>query len=304
MAGRPSARSFAPRPSLIYSLPMASDPLVRDISDAARWVAYYRAQETDRPDPHFRDPFARQLAGERGEKIARAHTFGDKNAWSFTARTVLFDEFITDGVRGGADLVVNLAAGLDTRPYRMDLPRTLRWVEIDLPGILDYKEAVLKDASPVCRLERVRLDLADEAARQETFALIAAGSSRAIVITEGLLIYLDAAQVASLARDLAAVHPFQSWIVDIASPALMKMLIERGGQMIAAAGAPFKFAPAEGPRFFVPLGWKPVRVASLLKTAARLKRLPLFLRLIALLPERPQPAPDRVWSAVMQLDRG
>src|SRR5678816_2335488 len=79
----------------IYSLRMGSDPLVRDISDTARWVAYYRAQETDRPDPHFRDPFARQLAGERGEKIAKAHTFGDKNAWSFTARTVLFDEFIT-----------------------------------------------------------------------------------------------------------------------------------------------------------------------------------------------------------------
>src|SRR5258708_40329847 len=107
---------------------MEREPLVRDISDTALWVAHYRAQEADRTDARFRDPFARALAGERGAKIAKAQTFADQNAWSFMARTVLVDRFITDGVRSGADLVVNLAAGLDTRPYRMDLPKTLRWV--------------------------------------------------------------------------------------------------------------------------------------------------------------------------------
>src|SRR5689334_21371088 len=54
-----------------------SDPLIRDISDTARWVAYYRAQETDRPDAVFRDPYARALAGERGERIAKAQSFTD-----------------------------------------------------------------------------------------------------------------------------------------------------------------------------------------------------------------------------------
>jgi methyltransferase (TIGR00027 family) len=281
-----------------------SDALVRDISDTALWVAYYRAQETDRPDAVFRDPFARALAGERGEKIAKAQTFGDKNAWSFMARTVLFDRFITAAVRGGADLVVNLAAGLDTRPYRMDLPKTLRWVEVDLPGILDYKESVLGGAAPVCALERVRLDLSDGAARRALFARLAQASSRAVVVTEGLLLYLAADEVASLGRDLAAVAPFRTWITDIASPGLVKMMnAQDGGAMVAAAGAPFKFAPPEGPGFFTPLGWKPAQVASLLKTAGRLKRLPMFLKLISLLPEPAKPSPTRPWSAVIQLER-
>jgi methyltransferase (TIGR00027 family) len=277
--------------------------LVRDISDTARWVAYYRAQETDRPDALFRDPFALQLAGARGEKIATAQKFADQNAWSFMARTVLFDQFITEAVRSGANLVVNLAAGLDTRPYRMDLPKTLRWVEVDLPGILDYKEGVLKGAAPVCAVERVRLDLSDDAARRAVFARLASGASRAVVMTEGLIIYLSSDQVASLARDLAAVPPFHTWITDLASPGLVKMMTARGGDMVAAAGAPFKFAPAEGPEFFVPLGWKPVKVSSLLKTAGRLNRLPFFLKLIALLPERKKPAPNQPWSAVIQLER-
>jgi methyltransferase (TIGR00027 family) len=278
-------------------------PLVRNISDTALWVAHYRAVETDRPDAIFRDPFARALAGERGEKIAKAQTFADQNAWSFLARTYLFDQFIIDEVRGGADLVVNLAAGLDTRPYRMDLPKTLRWVEIDLPGILDYKESILKGVAPVCMLERLRLDLSGESARREVFARVAAGSSRALVVTEGLLIYLSPEQVAWLARDLAAVPPFRSWIIDLASPGLVKMMTERGGSMVAAAGAPFKFAPAEGPDYFVALGWTPVKVASLLKTAGRLNRLPFFLKMISLLPESKKPAPNRPWSAVIQLER-
>jgi methyltransferase (TIGR00027 family) len=282
---------------------MDPEPLIRDISDTARWVAYYRAQETERPDALFRDPYARRLAGDRGEQIAKAQAFADQNAWSFLARTVLFDRFITEAVRGGADLVVNLAAGLDTRPYRMDLPKTLRWVEIDLPGILDYKEDILRGAGPVCGVERVRLDLSDEAARQALFSRLAAGTSRAVIVSEGLLIYLDADAVVSLARDLAVPPSFRTWITDIASPGLVKMMTARGGDMVAAAGAPFKFAPPEGPDFFARLGWTPVKVSSLLKTAGRLNRVPLLLKLISLFPEPRKPAPNRPWSAVMQLER-
>jgi O-methyltransferase involved in polyketide biosynthesis len=42
-----------------------AEPLVRNIADTARWVAWFRAQETLRPDAVFRDPLAARLAGER-----------------------------------------------------------------------------------------------------------------------------------------------------------------------------------------------------------------------------------------------
>src|SRR3954462_8647411 len=282
---------------------LMSDTPIQDVSDTALWVAYYRAQETERPDALFRDPFARALAGERGEKIARAQTFADKNAWSFLARTVLFDRFIAAAVRGGADLVVNLAAGLDTRPYRMDLPHTLRWVEVDLPPILDYKEGILAGATPVCALERVRQDLSDEPGRRALFDRLGATSSRALVVTEGLILYLAPEQVVSFARDLHAVSAFRTWLTDLTSPGLLRIMSKQGGGMVEAAGAPFKFAPAEGPEFFPPLGWQPTRVESLLQTAGRLRRLPLLLKLISLLPESPKRNPNRPWSAVLEMVR-
>ena len=122
--------------------PQKSEPLIRNVSDTARWVAVYRAQETERPDPIFRDPFARKLAGERGEQIAKLMPLGADNSWSMITRTYLIDELIKAELQRGADLVVNLAAGLDSRPYRMPLSPSLRWVEVDLPEILDYKESI------------------------------------------------------------------------------------------------------------------------------------------------------------------
>ena len=119
------------------------NPLVRNISDTARWVAYFRARETERPDALFRDPYAERLAGERGFQIANTLPEGNKHEWAWAARTYLFDEFLSREIQEGVDLVVNLAAGLDARPYRMQLPATLRWAEVDLPEILSYKEAIL-----------------------------------------------------------------------------------------------------------------------------------------------------------------
>src|ERR1700687_3539352 len=103
--------------------------LIHNISDTARWAAVYRARESERKDALFRDPFARRLAGERGEQIADALPKGNRNTWSWVMRTWLFDQLIAEQISQGVDLVVNLAAGLDARPYRLALPSSLAWVE-------------------------------------------------------------------------------------------------------------------------------------------------------------------------------
>ena len=280
----------------------SAEPLIRNVSDTARWVAVYRARETERSDAHFRDPFARRLAGERGEQIAQSMPLGRNNDWSMITRTCLADDLINEQVQQGVDMVINLAAGLDARPYRMQLPASLKWVEVDLPEILSYKEEILRHEKPVCSLERIRLDLSNAPARRELFAQLGSRCTKALIISEGLLIYLTPDDVAGLAKDLAAPPSFQSWILDIASPGLLRMLAKKMAKQLHHA-APFKFAPPEGPDFFIPYGWKPVDVRSLLKNAARLKRLSFFMSLFALLPETEKSRRDRPWSGVCLLKK-
>lgn len=280
-----------------------ASPLIRNISDTALWVAVYRGRETDRPDAVFRDLFARRLAGERGEQIAQLMPLGEEIAWSWMARTYLFDSFISEQVQQGVDLVINLAAGLDARPYRMKLPASLRWVEVDLPDILSYKAEILRDEKPVCSLERVPLDLSDRTARRGVFEELSQGARRALVVSEGLVLYLTAEEVGSLAQDLAAIPVFSHWAVDLISPGLLRMTQKVVNPRLGGSGASLKFGPAEGPPFFEPYGWTPVDVRSLLKTAARLKRLPFQMRFMALLPESKGKQGSRPWSAICLLAR-
>ena len=275
---------------------------MQNISDTARWAAVFRARETERPDALFRDPFARRLAGTRGFEMTENLRDGNKHAWAWMARTYVFDHFLTQEVARGADMVLNLAAGLDARPYRMALPPSLLWVEADLPGILAYKEEILAGEKPSCVLERVRVDLSDREARGKLFAEMQGRARRIVVLTEGLVIYLAREEVAALAEDLAAGSSFARWIVDLHSPGLLKMMQRTSGQHLSEVGAPFRLGPPEGPDFFAAHGWRVGEVRGLLKAAAQFGRPPFFLRLIARLPESKGKQGKQPWSGVCLLE--
>jgi O-methyltransferase involved in polyketide biosynthesis len=193
-------------------------------------------------------------------------------------------------------MVINLAAGLDARPYRMRLPASLRWIEVDLPDMLDYKQQVLAAESPNCAVERVSLDLKDQAGRRALFQRLGTEAKRVVVLSEGLLIYFADHEVSELARDLATPSTFRVWVIDLTSPALLRMLQKTIGGPLHKAGSPLKFAPREGPDFFAPYGWKNVEARSLLHTAAKLKRLSFGMRLLSLLPDPAGRKPDKPWG--------
>jgi methyltransferase (TIGR00027 family) len=246
---------------------------IEHISDTARWVAYYRAMETARPDAIFRDPYAARLAGEKGAGIVDTIQQGRSMAWAMIVRTAVFDEIILDRVRnGGVDTVVNLAAGLDARAWRLPLPSSLRWFDVDLPGILEYKHEMLREEKTACAYEAVPLDLRDAARRQALFSQIGADSQRTLVVTEGLLIYLTPEQAGTLAQDLHRPASFKWWLIDLASPRLLQYMLKSWGKTVAAGNAPFQFAPAESSRFFEPFGWRETEFRSTTDEARRLRR--------------------------------
>ena len=275
---------------------------IRHISDTALWVAVYRAQESERADAVFHDPYASKLAGDRGMQMAAGMPFAQRHSWSYVARTWLVDQAIERELSQGTDMVINLAAGLDARPYRMRLPTSLRWIEVDLPEMLNYKQEVLAAESPNCAVERVALDLKDHATRRALFQRLGSEAKRVVVLSEGLLIYFADHEVSELARDLATPPTLRLWVTDLTSPALLKMLQKTIGGPLDRAGSPLKFAPGEGPDFFAPYGWKNVEARSLLRTAAKLKRLSLGMRLLALFPDPAGRKPDKPWGGVCVLE--
>lgn len=278
---------------------MATAPsIVRDLSDTALWAATFRAGENERPDALFRDPFAARLAGPRGFAIA-GELSNESHSTSWVVRTHLFDEFIAREIREGVDTVVNLGAGLDARPYRMKLPRWFRWIEVDAPEILAYKKKTLAAERPACLLERRALELRDRDARRALFEDLNGRGRKILVLTEGVLIYLDSDEVSALASELKRLSHFRSWILEIASPAVLDTMRQTAGRQLHEAGASFQFGPPEGTAFFTKRGWSLVDVQGVLKTAVRLARTPIDPKHLNLIPDLHTGCPNSIpWLGV------
>lgn len=248
------------------------EPMIQNVADTAFMVAVFRASENERPNPLFRDPWAAKLAGERGRKIVESFSRMSKaGEWMVVIRTHIIDRFIQSAIAEGCDTVVNLGAGLDTRPYRMELPASLRWIEVDYPQVIELKESRLASDHPRCRLERVKLDLADLPARKKLLDEIAATSKRAFILTEGVTPYLSDSAVASLADDLRSHAVFRYLVADYFSPATYRYR-QRAAMKNAMKNAPFIFEPADYFGFFSSHGWRAREVCYVAEEGDKLGR--------------------------------
>jgi methyltransferase (TIGR00027 family) len=248
--------------------------LLQTVGDTSLWSAAYRAAESERAAGLFSDPHACRLAGERGRSLAALVAHNNPYSWMVPVRTHLIDGLIDGAVRAGVDVVINLAAGLDTRAYRLQLPPRLQWVEVDTADVLGYKRAILADVEPVCQLRQVEMDLRDLDARRALLQEVCKNAGSAWVLTEGLLIYLQEEEVTSLAADLSATPNLGRWILDMQSRSL-QMALQRGlAEVMGDAQVRLGFAPRSGPKFFAERGWQLDGVHSMLRAAQSLQRLP------------------------------
>src|ERR1700733_190453 len=180
--------------------------ITESVGATALSVAAARAVETAAADPLIRDQFAYLLVSSAGQPWARLASdlewIGDDDhgrrahrlACDYQAvRTYYFDSYFAEAVAAGIPQVVILAAGLDSRAFRLDWPAGTTVYEIDQPQVVTYKTTTLHSAgaAPTAERRTVPVDLRDDWAA----ALKAAGFDRSqptAWLAEGLLPYLPA----------------------------------------------------------------------------------------------------------------
>jgi methyltransferase (TIGR00027 family) len=265
-------------------MPAVSDTPIAHVSDTAFWVATYRANESARSDALFHDPLAARLVAERGRDIADKIDRSAQVAWVVVMRTCIIDDFIREAIAGGCDTILNLGAGLDTRPYRLELPPSLRWIEVDFAATIDFKNERLANETPRCRLERRAVDLGNAAARRALLDDVDATAKKVFVLTEGVVGYLAEEDVTALADDLHARPRVVHWVLEYISPQFARfervMSRRRRQQM---ANAPIKFRPTDWRGFFAACGWAPKQIRFLVAEAERHRRPPPVPRWMMLL---------------------
>ncbi|MGE0214446.1 class I SAM-dependent methyltransferase [Mycolicibacterium sp.] len=178
--------------------------ITTSVGATALFVAAARALEAGKASAVAVDPFAEvfcRAAGGPWEELmdgaARDHQlrteFGDRFVDFQGARTRYFDDYFRAAAGAGVRQVVLLAAGLDSRAYRLRWPEHTVVYELDQPLVLEFKRTVLADYGAAPRSARVEVpvDLREDWPQ----ALRDAGLDLRLPtawIAEGLLIYLPA----------------------------------------------------------------------------------------------------------------
>jgi methyltransferase (TIGR00027 family) len=228
------------------------------LGSTARWTAGVRALESERGERLFEDPWAAALAGEQGRTWVEQRT-ADKVV-PIVLRTRYFDDFLKritheQGIRQ----IVLLAAGLDTRAYRLEWSQQTRLFELDQPEVLRHKADVLGAAGAQARCTRqaIGVDL--------TTAWEAALLSRGFVpdqpsgwLLEGFLFYLSNDSVSSLLGRVSSLASSGSWMgFDVINSEMLSSEWTRPWvEMQASLGAPW-IGTMDDPRTYLSeRGWR------------------------------------------------
>jgi methyltransferase (TIGR00027 family) len=255
------------------------------VGKTALGVAMVRAEESRRSDRLFDDPYAAAfLAAAPGvfEREQRAATagVGDTAAWgaAFWSRAVIrtrfFDDYLLDAVQRGIRQVVLLAAGLDTRAYRLAWPDGVHLYELDLPEVLDFKQRVLDDraAVPRCHRRAIAADLREDWATPLMAAGLHPGQPTAWLL-EGLLIYLSADQAAHLLASVGELSTRGSRVAlefeDVVTDTMRAQA--RRAPAMAEYAALWKGGLPDVPTWLTAHGWRP-EVHDRAQVAARFSR--------------------------------
>jgi len=191
---------------------------ITHVSDTALMVAACRALEFEAADGFVQDPFASRLAGDRGMAMLRALPQPEIMRFGIAVRSHFMDELLLETLAAKPiATVLSVGCGLDTRPWRLELRPGLRWIEVDFAEMLDYKDELMAAETPRCRRERLTADLNDAAQRRLVYETV--GPAPALMITEGLLMYLPSATVESLAGEPWRESGVAYWMSDVTTTA-------------------------------------------------------------------------------------
>ncbi|MFJ5712153.1 class I SAM-dependent methyltransferase [Streptomyces sp. NPDC093105] len=228
------------------------------VSRTAQWTAAARALETEREDRLFADPYARTVADETGVELLKRYAGGGIVPF-LAIRTTYLDRAIVRAVQErGIRQVVFLAAGMDTRFYRLPWPDGVTVYELDRPALLDAKAEMLKDEPQPDGRTRVAVPV--DLTQDWTGPLKEAGwksDEPVLWVVEGLLFFLPEQAVRTLIATLAA-HSAPGTVLlgDVISrAALVNPLARDFMKALEEDGNPWLFGTEEPEELLAECGW-------------------------------------------------
>ena len=249
-------------------------PPPTSFSNKVSLTAYYcagaRMLDAERPDSLLNDIYAVRFMNDEGRAVFDGFRDQVIPIACNQARAYLIDQTVRQQLAIHPHmLIVLIGAGFDSRAFRMPGGR---WVEVDEPGIIARKEAVVPAATCPNSLRRVPIVFAEQSLADVLVPF--ATASPVLVIVEGVMMYITAAELATTARALQGAFPRHTLTGDVLSPLFIATYAASSQARLAKLGARFKATAHHPLRELLRLGYRRQAAVSVVQTAARLGRMP------------------------------
>lgn len=229
------------------------------VAKTSLMTAAMRAAESKRSESQgrlFLDPYAELLAGEEGVLLMQQAIAVSGEQPAIAVRTAFMDETIKTYAQGGIRQIVFLAAGMDTRSYRLRFAPDTRVFELDRKEVLEYKAQKLKDLQPNCQRIALPADLRDDwhlKLHEAGFRL----AKRTLWVVEGLLMYLEESQVGDLFKRVNALaYENDVMLFDVLGRTLLDSpFMHNQLSFLKSIGAPWHFGTNEPEALMEEYGW-------------------------------------------------
>ena len=230
------------------------------ISHSAYWLAHCRALESRSDDPLFLDDFAHLFLKPESSELIQGfkaspsyQTF--KNGAQIRAR-LIDNQILKILNKKVVKQVLNLGAGYDTRPFRLKISNSIKWIELDKPKLLSHKNSILPAHKAKCDLLRIPIDFLDSISLDRFIRTVPDKDLPTLVISEGLLVYLNNETVSSNFKILGRNDFIKFWITDLATDKIYNYRNPGDQDNLSSLVNQMKFTSFPKSPFFKKNGWK------------------------------------------------
>lgn len=246
------------------------------VSDTAFYTCGIREQDAKSAKPVCNDRYAARFMNARGAEVYSMFSGDKMGSNAHLARHSMIDELVRAQVAADPDTcVVTIGAGFDSRPYRI---KGGAWIELDEPGIVEYKNERLAAADCKNALRRISIDFSRESLHDKLPRLVPA--SKLVVVIEGVFFYLTEEQINATLDALQHAYPGHVLICDLMTRHVIESRYRKNHQKLQQMNAPFKFLADAPWETFTRTGYRLGSEASILKRTFELtwnKRLASIL---------------------------
>ena len=224
---------------------------MKPISKTAFYCCGVRMQDAARGDPVCNDTYAKVFMNEEGLTILEAFKDDIRPNESNVARHRIIDDLLQHELDAHSDrLIVLIGAGFDSRAFRL---KGGSWVELDEPQVISYKNERLPSEKSPNELQRTPIDFASESVEDK----LARFSNRsAVIVIEGVFMYLEEQNIESLLQTLGRLFPKHKLICDLMTREFFENTGKTINEKITGMGAPFKFTPDNPEEVFLKAGYE------------------------------------------------